>query len=121
MSNWCDKLEKALTEVSSKNSIPYYFERTDCEKSQLPDRYITWSLISAPPKTSADGKERTYMPKIQVSFFFREKSDFLTVPDLIYQGMIKEGFRRAATRPIPFQKETGHYGQASDFIILERR
>jgi len=118
---WFEKLENALSALSTDNGIPYYFERADSDKPQLPNKFITWSLVSAPPKTSADGKERTYMPKIQVSFYFKNKSDLITIPDLIYQRMIKEGFRRAATRPIPFQKETGHYGQASDFIILERR
>lgn len=122
MSKWIDMVESALNDFYTETKIPYEFERWDeSERGSFPDTYIVYFFVTDPPISSADGKERAHTPKIQVSLYYRQKKTFLTIPDQLIEKITEKGFRRATSRPIPFQQNTGHHGWCSDFIFLEKR
>lgn len=116
-----DAAESALTALSERLKIPYDFERFDCDTKQLPDTYAVYFLVSDPPGLSADNKELSSLPRIQVSLYYRDKSVVRTVPDEIIREFTSKGFCRASTGRIPYQQNTGHHGWRSDFIFYETR
>ena len=122
MSNWIETVERALDEIASEDNIPFDFERwEESKRGDLPDTYIVYYLVADPAASSADGKERIHLPRIQISLFYRNKETILTVPDKIFSKFTQRGFRRSNTGRIPYQQNTGHYGWRSDFYYLERR
>jgi hypothetical protein len=114
---WTDKAEEILTSLG----YPYDFERMDCDTDQLPDRYIVYFLVDDPPKGHADGKETSHAPRIQVSLYYRNKPDFLTIPDEIIAAFVAANFMRVGGGKLPFDDSTGHYGWRADFRLYERR
>lgn len=121
MNDWITAIESALEEFKTETNIPYWFERFDGDEKRLPDTYIVYFLVSDSPLSSADGKERVHIPRIQVSLFYRNKATFLTVPDKITDKLTEKGFRRSTTGRIPYQQNTGHYGWRSDFTFYEKK
>lgn len=121
MSKWVEAAERALAIIKQDTQIPYDYDRYHDEKDELPDEYIVYFPVSAPSALSADNKELSYIPRIQVSFFFRKKQSFLTVPDKIVKAFTDAGFCRAGEGRIPYQTNTGHYGWRCDFNFYETR
>ena len=121
MSKWMEAAEAALKVVFDKCKVPYDFERFECDKKQLPDTYAVYFLVSEPSGLSADNKEVSSLPRIQVSLYYRDKSVVRTVPDEILGAFISKGFSRASTGRIPYQQNTGHHGWRYDFIFYESR
>lgn len=121
MSEWIEAAENALKKVKDKTKVPFDFERFEEHGENLPDTYIVYFLVSAPPGLSADNTERAYIPKIQVSLFYRKKRAFLELPDTIIQALTAAGFIRAAEGRIPYNTNTGHYGWRCEFNFYERR
>lgn len=119
--NWIDAAESALTSVGEDTGIPYDFERSESPESQLPDRYIVYFLVDDEGKTYSDGTETSHEPRVQVSFFYRNKADVLTIPDKVESAMVDAGFTRGPVGHIPYQPDTGHYGWRRDFYFYERR
>lgn len=123
---WIDAVETALTAYQAASGIPYDFERWECDSSQsiasqLPDRYIVYFLVDDVGETYADGKETSHQPRIQVSFFYRSKEDFLAMDEII-AALTAAGFTRGdSAGRIPYQEDTGHYGWRQDFYYYERR
>lgn len=127
MSKWIDAAESVLTAYQKASGIPYDFERWECDPNQsvvpqLPDRYIVYFLVDDIGETYVDGKETSHQPRIQVSFFYRSKEDFITVPDEIVSAFAAAGFTRSNNcGRIPYQSDTGHYGWHQDFYYYEER
>ena len=121
MSKWIEAAEKALSAIKQETKIPYDYDHYQDEKGQLPDEYIVYFLVSAPPGLSVDNQEVSYIPRIQVSLFFRNKRSFLTIPDKIKKAFTDSGFVRAGEGRVPYQISTGHYGWRCDFIYYEER
>lgn len=126
MSEWQNTCESVLTAFQGSTGIPYDFERWQTDPNQpaapqLPDCFITYFLVDDEGTTYSDGAETSHQPRIQVSFFYREKSDVLTVPDEIEQAFVDAGFTRGPMGHIPYQPDTGHYGWRRDFYFYERR
>lgn len=123
---WMDTAESVLTAYQESSNIPYDFERWECDPNQpaapqLPDRYIVYFLVDDEGKTYADGEETSHEPRVQLSFYTRNKSDMLTVPNEIEQAFTAAGFTRGPVGHIPYQPDTGHYGWRRDFYFYERR
>ena len=120
-------MEAVLTQFEEKAKIPYAFERWAVDENQplaeqLPDRYLVYFLVDDIGETYVDGKETSHQPRIQVSFFYRSKEDFITVPDEIVSTFIAAGFTRSNNcGRIPYQSDTGLYGWHQDFYYYERR
>ena len=126
MSKWIDAVESVLTAYQTSSGIPYDFERWQTDPNQpvspqLPDRYIVYFLIDDEGTTYADGEETSHQPRVQVSFFTRNKSDMLTIPDEIEKALVDSGFTRGTPGHIPYQPDTGHYGWRREFYYYERR
>ena len=122
MSNWLNGAEKALAEIKKKTKIPFDWENFEVsEGKQLPDAYIVYFLVSEPSALSVDGKEKSSIPRIQVSFYYRKKNLLPTMMDTIKDFFLSNGFVRAGSGRIPYQKDTGHYGWRYDFNYYERR
>ena len=83
MNGWITAAEKALSDLSAQTGIPFDFERFEGELSQLPDKFIVYFLVSNPPKTHYDGAESSSTARMQVSFYYRQKSDILEMPGKI--------------------------------------
>jgi len=98
-------------------SVPYanqvYIPATG---SDLPDLYLVYSLISAPPAQHADDVERLRANRVQVSVYSR--TGLVSLPD-VDGAMVAAGFARAAKYQIPYSRETKHFGLALDYVYLE--
>jgi hypothetical protein len=123
LSEWADKCESVLTAFQAADSIPYDFERytPDTGTNQLPDQYIVYFLVDDEGKGYADGKETSHEPRIQISYYTRDKSDFLAIPGAIDAAFVNAGFTRGPTGHIPYQPDTRHYGWQRNFYFYERR
>ena len=122
MSKWLKAAETALKGLYKSTKIPYEFECWDeKERGKLPDTYIVYFLVSEPSALSLDGEEKSSVPKVQFSLYFRDKKVVQTLPDKIIAAVTAAGFRRSNTGRIPKSNNTGHYGWRSDFVFYERR
>lgn len=123
MSKWQDSAEAVLTQFQAYNGIPYDYRTFDCDTDspQLPDSYIVYFLVDDPAGNSFDGKETDHQPRIQVSFYFRNKSLRATIPDKIETAFMEANFMRVRGSDLPYDTDTGHYGWYCDFRFYERR
>lgn len=122
MSNWLNAAETALAEIKKKTKVPFDWESFDSSgEKQLPDQYIVYFLVSETSALSVDGKEKSSTPRIQVSFYYRQKSKLPNMMDVIKKAFLKNGFSRAGSGRIPKQITTGHHGWRYDFIFYERK
>lgn len=122
MTNWLTAAESALAQIKKKTKVPFDWERfKSSENKQLPNEYIVYFLVSEPSALSLDGKEKSSIPRIQVSFFYRKKSSLPAMMDTIKEAFLDNGFTRANSGRIPYQNDTGHYGWRYDFNFYERR
>lgn len=127
MSKWAKAAENVLTQFQTDTGIPFAFERWKVDENQplaeqLPDRFLVYFLVDDVGETYADGKETSHQPRVQVSFFYRSKEDFLTVPDEIVAAFTAAGFTRSnSCGGIPYQSDAGLYGWHQDFYYYERR
>lgn len=122
MSKWIDAAETALNTVFKETKIPYEFEFWDEKKrGSLPDAYIVYFLVSEPSASSADNTERSSVPKVQFSLFYKDISVMKDIPDKIIKAAIAAGFTRSNSGRIPRKNDSGHLGWRSDFILYESR
>lgn len=122
MNNWIEAAEEALQGVFEQTQIPYEFEFwNEDERGKPPDVFIVYFIVSRRVLASADNRERSTMPRVQVSMFYRNIHAMLTYPKIITQKMEQAGFRRFSEGRIPFQKENGFYGWRCDYTFYEKR
>ena len=121
MTEWTETVENCLKHIRSTTSTPFAFERFDCDTKQLPDKYITFFLVDDPGAAYADNKETAHVPRVQISFYFRDKSDYLTIPKEIKSLFMSAGALRSGEGRIPFNEKTRHYGWRCDFKFYEKR
>ncbi len=115
--SWIDKTESVLNALG----LPYDYEKYDGSSKQLPDTYLVYTLIDDNGKTWADNTETSRTVRIQISLYYRVKSEALTVPDAVEAAFMAAGFLRSGGRSLPYNKETGHYGRYFDFRLYEKR
>lgn len=122
MSKWIDAAERALAAVFEETKIPYEFEFWDIkERGELPDTYIVYFLVSEQSASSADNKERSSIPKVQFSLFYKDISVMQSIPDKILKAAIEAGFTRTNCGRIPRKNDSGHRGWRCDCILYESR
>jgi hypothetical protein len=97
-------------------SIPMAADRyLTAQGADLPDAYLVYQLIDAPPMQHADNDEKLRNYKMQVNYFNR--AGLASMPDI--EGvMVAAGFTYAAGRNLPFNPETQHFGYSRDFNFL---
>jgi hypothetical protein len=85
--------------------------------AELPDRYLVYFLVSAPPVQHADNAETLRNFRMQVSAYTRLGLHGL--PD-IDAAMVAAGFTRSMQRELPYNTLTRHFGLALEYIFLEQ-
>lgn len=118
---WLDVTRQTVAAFKSATGIPNYWRRCEAPTDQLPDRYIVYFSVDDLGVSWADGQETAHETRVQISFYFRNKADYLTVPDQIRQAFLAAGFTRNGENDLPYQEDTGHYGWYLDLNYYERR
>ncbi len=81
----------------------------------LPDEYLAYQLISGPAAQHADDDETAREFRMQVSIYSTE--GLADLPDV--DGAMKQaGFQVGGKRELPYDRDTGHFGLATDYLIL---
>ncbi len=83
---------------------------------QLPDQFIVYSLISAPPEQHADNVEKSRTYRMQINVWNR--NGLVGLPD-IAGAMVAAGFGRGPIRELPYVESTRHYGLVYEFLFLD--
>ena len=107
----CDTLEPL--------GYPIREQGTYASNEKLPETHITYQLIDAPPGSHADNLPINTIPRIQLAFYSKKPAIKQAADGLLKSVMLPAGFMRASGRDLPFDKETGHYGFTSDYIIYQ--
>lgn len=122
MSIWQDTAESVLTQFQTDNGVEYDYRTFDSVNvQQLPDNYIVYFLVDDMTGDCYDGIETAHQPRIQVSVYFREKSQRLVIPDQIEAAFMAANFMRVNSADLPYDTDTRHYGWRCDFRFYERR
>lgn len=118
---WMEAAEDVLAALSAETGVPYDFERHTPApgETQLPDMYVVYFLVDDPTETAADNRARTHQPRVQVSFFYRDTRQALTLPGKITASFSEVGFGVGNAGNIPYQPDTGHHGWRRDFYYYE--
>ena len=83
----------------------------------LPDRYITFQVISTVPEGHVDDHEVLRNHLVQLNLW--SKDGFESFPD-VEAAMTAAGFLFQSERDMDYT-ETGHYGQSKDFLFMEEK
>lgn len=97
-------------------TIPVAANTYQAPAGELPDEFAVYFLISDPPAQHADDAETATRYHVQVSVFSR---DGLTALPDVKTPMLAAGFTRSASRELPYNLSTGHYGLMWSFYFLE--
>jgi len=82
----------------------------------LPDEYLVYTLITAPPVQFADDDITVRSYTMQVGYYTRD--DLSEMPD-IEAVMKAAGFMPGPFRELPFSQESQHNGLALDYTYTE--
>jgi hypothetical protein len=80
------------------------------------DTYIVYQLIGSPDEQSADNAETQRSYLVQVTAWSR--AGLASLPN-VDAAMLAAGFFKRDQRQVPQDRETGHYGLATDYVYLE--
>jgi hypothetical protein len=83
-------------------------------KGVLPDLYLVYQLIDAPPILHAEDLEAMRFYRMQVTVYSRNT---LSICMAVADAMVDAGFTRSSMKELPYNTETRHYGLAMDFIF----
>jgi hypothetical protein len=108
-----ERTTTALTTLSTPFACDRYIPDTGTE---LPDLFMTFSLVTSVPRQHADNAETGRAERVQVSIFNRNGLSGL--PD-VDAAMAAAGFMPGMKRQLPFDMETRHFGLAQDYFVKE--
>lgn len=98
-------------------AIPYGLDvYLKSDSGELPDTFITYSLITGEPMQSADNEETLREYVVQISIFSRAGLVSLPGVDAV---MLAAGFVKGSERQLPRDAETRHFGLATDYHYFE--
>ena len=95
--------------VSNQVNIP-------ASGTDLPDRFLVFHLVTAPPEQHADDEMTLRVYRVQVSYY--DRVGLQSAPD-VDGAMTAAGFLIAARYQLAYSRETRHFGLAADYIYLE--
>lgn len=81
----------------------------------LPDTHITYQLIDSPSNSHADNLPTSTTYRVQVNVYSRDPAITQGADGMLRAALMPVGFMRGGGRGLPFDRETGHYGYASDY------
>lgn len=95
--------------------IKYAADKFKAESGDpLPDEFIVYFLVSAPPDSFADDVESQRSYKVQVNYFNR--AGLGSMPD-IDSAMQAQGFIKGNLIPLPVDPDSGHFGLGTEYVI----
>lgn len=83
---------------------------------ELPSRYLVYNLVTSGAEQSADDVETLRAYDLQVTLW--DKTGLDSPPDMD-GAMRAAGFRKGASRQLPRDPDSGHFGLATDYTFLE--
>ncbi len=107
-----DRVQDALTSLAIPMGASTYVATSG---SNLPDEFLVYTLISAPPTQHADDAEKLRAYRVQVSYYNRTGLEGHPDIDAV---MVAAGFRRGPQRDLPYNQLTRHHGLALEYIYL---
>jgi len=108
-----ERIKAALTPLNVPISANSNIASTG---SNLPDLYLVYFLISAPPEQHADDQETLRTNHVQVTVY--SHSGLAILPD-VDGAMTIAGFTRGPMRELPYNQQTRHFGLALEYYFLE--
>lgn len=112
MSDIWDITQDALTSLGLPMAASVYQSASGVD---LPNVFMVYFLVSAPPTQHADNAETLRDFRMQVSYYSRTGLE--GHPD-IDAAMVTAGFRRGPQRELPYNQLTRHYGLALEYLYL---
>ncbi len=109
--------ERVATALSTLTPTPYGAGAyLSASPESIPDTYMSYQVISAPPAQHADDSETLRTYRVQVSAFSR--AGMVNLP-AVETAMKAGGFVYAGQRQLNYDERTRHYGVAYDFTFLD--
>ena len=108
--------ERAETALNTLTTITNAMDRMLMASGDLPDIFMTYSLVSSTPVLHFNNTESGRNYVVQVSIFSR--AGLVSLPN-VDAAMLAAGFRRADERTLPRDAQSGHYHLAKDFTYYE--
>lgn len=110
--------ERTATALATLSpAIPYALDvYLKSDAGDLPDTFITYSLITGEPAQSMNNVETLREYVMQVSIYSR--AGLISLPN-VDAAMLAAGFIKSSERQLPRDAETRHFGLARDYTYLE--
>jgi len=105
-----ERVGDALTTLSP--AVPFAM---DVFIGDLPDTFITYSLITGVPDQHADNAETIRSYRVQINIM--DVTGLAVLPD-VDTAMLAAGFKKGPERALPKDQDTSHYGLAKDYFYL---
>lgn len=111
-------LERTATALATLG-VPYGAGRyLPASGAELPDLFITYTLVTEMPAQHADDDEVIRFTRVQVSIF--KKSGLTALPNV--EGAMKTaGFKYSRSQVLPFDQQTRHFGLALEFVSYQEK
>jgi len=108
--------ERVETALNTLLPIPNAMDRMLTASGDLPDKYLTYSLIDSPSELHADDHEIGRSYQVQVTIYSRD--GLASLPN-VDGAMTAAGFTKGNWRQLPRDAQSGHYGLAKDYNYYE--
>jgi len=108
-----------VCDTLSTLGYPVREQGTYAEGDMLPETHVTYQILYQPNGSHADNAPTSTISGVQVTLYSKDPAIVQSADDSIKAVMIPAGFMRAGGRPLPFDKETGHYSYASTYNLYE--
>jgi hypothetical protein len=108
-----ERVGTALAGLSQPKAASAYLAATGAD---LPDEFLVYFLVAAPPQSHADDVERSRLYHVQVSYYNR--AGLVGMPD-IAGAMTAAGFTRGPLTELPYNPDTRHFGLSLEFFYLD--
>ena len=109
-----ERVEDALDTLSP--AVAYGQDDYLTEDADLPDEYLVYFLVSAPPVLHANNAEASRMYRVQVNIYNR--GGLVSLPD-VDAAMSAQGFQLGPAHGLPKSEDTGHFGLAKEYTYYE--
>ena len=109
---------EAVSDALATLSVPYGYDGYQTATgAQLPDLFLVWFLVDAPPAAHADNAEILRFERVQISIY--QRGSLTNLPD-VEGAMAAAGWMYSNTIHIPFNPATKHFGLALEFTRQRR-
>lgn len=107
--------------VDTLESLGYTIREQGTYRSgeTLPETFITFFVLDSLDISHADNKPTGITYRVQVTFYSKKPLLVQEADTIIKNLMIPADFMRVSGKPLPYNKETGHYAWTTDYRLYE--